>query len=118
MVYKVIVDFTVEQGVLYINLMNMSPEPVFNVKISFNPEFSIHSGKRKVHEMHIFQGIPFLAPGKRFNILVDKFPVYLNRKEPTRFQSVISFLDEYEEVREYELEHNLDIYRNLAELEY
>ncbi len=118
MVYKVIVDFEVEQGVLYLRLFSISPQPVFKVKIEFEPGFTGLSGKRNIHEMRIFQGIPFFAPGKKFRILIDKFPVYLNRNEPTHFRSSVSYVDEFDKLNEYDLEHDLDIYRDLGEMEY
>ncbi len=118
MVYKVIVDFEVVQGVLYLRMKNISHQPVFQVKISFQPGFTGHSGKRNIPGLKIFENIPFMAPDKYFNILIDKFPVYLNRNEPTQIITQIKYMDEFEEVHEYELSHNLEIYRDLAELEY
>lgn len=111
----VIVDFSVERGLLFVSLRNIGAASAYKVVTRFDQPFRGLGGTRDVPALALFRALPFMPPGKQFTHLVDPLAVYLQRGEPTRLTATITFTDRdghgYSEV----VPHDLEVYRELAE---
>ena len=69
---EVIVDFSVDNGLLTIHLKNIGERPAYRVTTTFaRPLFGL-SGTKCISEMRVFRRVDFMAPGKVFSQFVDK----------------------------------------------
>lgn len=111
----VIVDFTVERGLLFIVLRNIGAASAYKVVTRFDQPFWGLGGTRDLSALALFRALPFIPPGKQFTQLVDPLAVYLQRGEPTRLIATITYTDRdghgYSEI----VPHDLEVYRDLAE---
>jgi len=110
----VIVDFHVENGLLFVVLHNVGSASAFQVATSFDHAFRGLGGQKEVTRLAMFREVPFLAPGKRLSQLVDTAHAFFKRQEPRRLRATVTFRDR--DGRRYKnvLPHDLDIYRELA----
>ena len=113
----VIVDFSFEGGLLFVEVANLGDLPAHRVRIRFEPPFSGLGGARRASSLSLFRRLEFPAPGKRIRAFLDRSDSYFARKEPTRIDVAVSWLDDDRRKRVRELRHDLEIYRDLAYVE-
>ena len=112
----VIVDFTVDGGLLFVSVANIGDRPAHDVATRFDQDFRGAAGDRAVGELPLFRQIPFLAPRKEIRTFVDSLGAYLGRGEPTVVTAEISWQTDDGARRERRVRHDLDIYRDLADV--
>jgi hypothetical protein len=110
----VIVDFTFEDGLLFVDVVNLGDLPAHRVRVRFDPPFSGLGGTRRSSSLSVFRRLEFLAPRKRIRAFVDRSDAYFARDEPTRIDVRIGWLTDERRRRSRELRHDLEVYRDLA----
>lgn len=112
---EVIVDFTVEGGLLFVVLHNIGAASAYRVVTRFDQPFRGLGGRKEISSSALFRSLLFMPPAKQFTQLVDPIGAYFRRDEPRRLTATITYTDR--EGRRYSevVPHDLDIYRDLAE---
>jgi len=111
----VYVDFTVDQGLLFVVLRNIGAVSAYDVVTHFDRPFRGLGGRKDISSIALFRSLLFMPPGKQFTQLVDHIDAYFRREEPTRMTVSMTYADR--EGRRYAevVPHDLDIYRDLDE---
>jgi hypothetical protein len=109
----VVVDVVLEDGVLYLELANLSDRPALNVACSFEPPLVDVQG-REVSELRVFRRVEFLGPQRRLRTLLDSVPGYFSRKGASRFTVAVQYERPGAARSELKVTHDLDLYRELA----
>ena len=105
----VVVDVVFEDGVLYLELLNLSGIAVFALSGAF-----VDAQGRDVSELRLFRYVEFLGPGRRVRTLLDSVPGYCGRQGATRFAVAVEYERPGEPRRATKVTHDLELYRELA----
>ena len=111
----VVVDVVFEDGLLYLELANLSHRPALDVSCVFDPELVDLQG-RDVSKLALFSRVAFLGPGRRIRTLLDSTAGYFARDGASRFTVVAEFERPDEKRRSTTVSHELAVYRELAYL--
>ena len=109
----VVVDVVLEDGVLYLELVNLSDRPALDVGCSFDPTLVDVQG-RDVSELRVFRRVEYLGPRRRLRTLLDSVPGYFSRKGAARFAVSVEYERPGTPRAETKVVHDLDLYRELA----
>jgi hypothetical protein len=112
---EVIVDFSVEDGLLSVHLRNIGRRSAYRVVTKFDKAFSGLHGHKCISEMRLFRRLDFMAPEKQFSQFVDSLPSYAKRKEPLRLKATVSYRDREGNRFEDTMVHDLRIYLELGQ---
>src|SRR5687768_13735733 len=88
---EVIVDFSVEDGLLNVQLKNIGCRSAYGVKTQFDKPFYGVGGGKCISKLRLFRRLEFMAPGKEFCQFVDALPAYAKRREPMRIKATVSY---------------------------
>jgi len=110
----VIVDFVFEDGLFFLTVSNIGPEPAERVHVAFEPPFNGLGGSVSIPDLPLFRNIEFLAPARSVRTLLDSASAYFARQEPERVSVSISFADRAGRNYKSGIRHDLSIYRDLA----
>lgn len=113
----VIVDFTFDQGLLFISLRNIGALPAYRVSVQFSEPIHGLGGTKEVSALPLFRNTEFLAPGKEIVTFLDTASSYFGREQPTRIAAEVSWFDQEDEVHRAVIRHDLGIYRDIAFVE-
>lgn len=113
---EVIVDFELDQGLLFVVLANLGTASARSVRVRFQPEFYGVQGEKCISSMRLFRALDLLAPGRRFRQIVDNLSAYFARREPAVIEVSITYRDSGGRRFEERLRHDLRIYRELGEV--
>jgi len=111
----VVVDVVFEDGVLYLELVNLEDRPALNVACSFDPPLVDAEG-RDVSKLRLFWRVEFLGPRRRIRTLLDSSAGYFGRKAATRVTIAVEYERPGEPRRESTVVHDLELFRELAHL--
>jgi hypothetical protein len=114
---EVIVDVVFERGLLFLVVENTGDVPAHGVRVKFAERFSGAGGTRRLDRLALFRKLEFLAPHKRIEVFLDRSAAYLARDEPTRLTAAISWRTPAGARRTRSVEHDLEVYRDLAYIE-
>jgi hypothetical protein len=114
---RVIADISFKDGMFFVSVENISDQPVYQVKIKWEPPFRGLGGVQITSELALFHNIEFLAPHKAITTLLDTSQAYFQRGEPTRLTALVQYLDEQGKPGSHTFQHHLEIYRDLAYLD-
>jgi hypothetical protein len=109
----VVVDVVFEDGVLYLELVNLSDRPAVNVTCSFDPPL-LDVQSRSVSELRLFRNVEFLGPRRRVRTLLDSVAGYFGRKGATRVTVGVEYERPGESRSATKVTHDLELYRELA----
>ena len=109
------VDLVFDDGVLYLELANLSDRPALNVGCTFKPPLVDVQG-RDVAELALFRRLEFLAPRRRIRTLLDSTAQYFARKAPASVTVVVEYERPGEPRRATRVAHDLEVFRELAHL--
>ena len=112
---EVILDFTVEEGLLTIHLKNIGARSAYAVKTTFDRPFRGLDGRKCISEMRVFRNLEFMAPAKDLAQFVDVLANYARRKQPMRIAATISYRDREGKRYQERIVHNLRIYLELGQ---
>jgi hypothetical protein len=109
----VVVDVVFEQGVLYLELANLSDRPALSVTCSFDPQLVDVEG-RDVSKLRLFRRVEFLGPGRSIRTLLDSPAAFFARDAPERVTIAVEYErpDGPRETRA--VTHDLGLFRELA----
>jgi hypothetical protein len=110
----VIVDFVFEDGLFFLAVTNIGPEPAERVHVGFDPPFRGLGGSVAIADIPLFRNIEFLAPARSIRTLLDSAAAYFARQEPERITVNISFADRAGRNYKSSIRHDLSIYRDIA----
>jgi hypothetical protein len=110
----VIVDFVFEDGLFFLAITNIGPEPAERVHVGFEPSFKGLGGSVAIADIPLFRNIEFLAPARSIRTLLDSAAAYFARQEPERVTVNISFADRAGRNYKSAIRHDLSIYRDIA----
>ena len=111
----VVVDVVFEDGLLYLELANLSDRPALNVGCKFDPGLVDLQG-RDVSKLALFSRVEFLGPERRIRTLLDSTAGFFAREQASRFTVVVEFERPDEKRRATTVSHDLAVYRELAYL--
>jgi hypothetical protein len=111
---EVIVDFSVEAGMLTISLKNIGDASAYVVRTEFDKPLYGLSGEKCISRMRLFRRLEFMPPGKEFCQFVDMLPAYAKRKEPLRIKATINYRDREGNRYEDSMTHDLRVYLELG----
>jgi hypothetical protein len=112
---EVIVDFSVEEGMLTVRLKNIGRASAYLVKTEFDKPFYGLNREKCISRMRLFRHVDFMPAGKEFCQFVDILANYAKRKEPMRIKASVSYRDR--EGRRYKetMAHDLRIYLEMGQ---
>jgi hypothetical protein len=110
----VIVDFIFEDGMLFVAVANIGPQPALKVQVAFQPSFKGLGGTASIPDLPLFRNIEFLAPSRSIRTLLDSSAAYFARQEPERITASIAYSDRSGQKFACTVEHDLGIYRDIA----
>jgi hypothetical protein len=113
----VIVDFTFDQGLLFVSLRNIGGLPAHRVSVRFSEPIFGLGGEKEVSALPLFRNTEFLAPGKEIATLLDSASSYFGRQQPTRIEAEVSWFDQEKRRHTATIRHDLEIYRDVAFVE-
>jgi hypothetical protein len=111
---EVIVDFLFEDGLFFIAIKNISPNPAYDVSVTFNKKFTGVEGAREISALPLFRNIPFLAPHKEIVAFLDASASYFRRRQPTNIRATITYRDASGAPCESIVRHDLTIYKEIG----
>lgn len=112
---EVILDFTLDDGLLTIHLKNIGARSAYAVKTAFDKPFHGFDGKKCISDMRVFRNLEFMAPGKDLAQFIDVLANYAKRKQPMRIAATISYRDREGKRYEERIVHNLRSYLELGQ---
>ena len=111
---EVIVEFVFDRGLLHIAVRNIGTRPAVGVTIKFNDKIVGPDGKKDISALPLFNRIEFLGPGREISTFLGTRDSYFGRKQPTSISVRVSYTDSEKQLYEATINHDLDIYRDLA----
>jgi hypothetical protein len=111
----VVVDVVFENGLLHVELANLSDRPALNVACRFDPPLVDLQG-RYLAKLPLFLRVEFLGPRRQIRTLLDSAAAYFARDGATRVTVVTEYERPEEAKRSTTVTHDLEIYRDLAYL--
>ena len=110
---KVVVDFVLKEGGLYLIVMNASDDPVFEVGLKFDhPLKGIH-GSQDLTKLPILRQLTYLAPAKRIQIFIDPIEVFFHFNKWGKLTIYIQYKGADKKVYKERNIYDLNIYRQL-----
>ena len=109
----VVVDVVFEDGLLYLELANLSDRPALDVSCVFDPELVDLQG-RDVSKLALFSRVAFLGPGRRIRTLLDSTAGFFARSDAGRVTVVTEFERPEEKRGSTTVSHDLAVFRELA----
>jgi hypothetical protein len=114
---EVILDVIFDRGLLFLAVANIGDRPAHEVRIRFKRAFTGLGGTRKMHLLALFDRLEFLAPRRSIEVFLDRSASYFAREEPTTLTATITWRTGDGEQRKSTVNHDLEIYRDLAYIE-
>ena len=111
---EVIVDFSVDEGMLSVSLKNIGSGSAYVVKTEFDKPFYGLNGEKCISRMRLFRRLDFMPPGKEFCQFVDILASYAKRREPMRVKAILSYRDRDGNRYTETIAHDLRIYLELG----
>ncbi len=112
----VIVDFTFEDGLLFIDVSNIGDSPAIDVSVSFDRELWGVGGKRLVSGIALFRHVAFMPPGKSISTFLDASASYFKRGQPLEVTATVTFAGRDGKGSKNVIKHDLRIYRDIGYL--
>jgi hypothetical protein len=113
---EVILDFSIEEGMLTVSLKNIGRASAYVIKTEFDKPFYGLNGEKCISRMRLFRRLDFMAPGKEFCQFVDILANYAKRKEPMRIKATVSYRDRDGNRYVETMPHDLRIYLELGQV--
>jgi len=113
---EVILDFTLDEGLLTIHLKNIGARAAYAVKTTFDRPLHGLDGKKCISAMRVFRNLEFMAPGKDLAQFIDVLANYARRKQPMRIVATISYRDREGKRYQERIVHNLRVYLELGQV--
>lgn len=113
---EVIVEFLFDRGLFSISVNNIGGRPASRISVEFDKKIWGLGGSKDISALRLFKNIEFLGPKREIVTFVDTSRSYFARKQPTKISARISYCDLEKKKYEVIIQHDLEIYRELAYL--
>ncbi len=113
---EIILEFLFDRGLFHIAIRNIGDRPALNVSTKFNKKITGVGGEKEISALPIFSNIEFLGPGREIVMFLDSSHSYFRRKQPTKVSARIKYIDAAKAEYDATINHDLEIYRDLAYL--
>ena len=113
---EVILEFLFERGFFHVSIRNIGDRPAIGISVKFNKKITGLGGRKEISELPVFNNIEFLGPGREIVIFLDSSHSYFSRKQPAKITARIAYSDAAKTTYEGTINHDLEIYRELAYL--
>ena len=113
---EVIVEFLFDRGLFSISVNNIGGRPATSISVEFDKKILGLGGAKEISALRLFKNIEFLGPKREIVTFVDSSRSYFARKQPTRISARVSYSDPEKNKYESVIQHDLEIYRELAYL--
>lgn len=110
----VIIDFIFCNGLLFVEIKNISSRPVYEVTVDFDPDFSGVGGAKLVSKLQLFKELRFLAPNKSIRVFLDTSDSYFKRGQPTLILAAIAYRYFDGKRETHVIKHDLSIYEEIG----
>jgi hypothetical protein len=108
----VVVDLVVEDGVIYLELVNLSDRPALNVRSSFDAPLIDVAG-RDISELRLFRHIEFLGPRRRIRTLLNSLDGHFGGDGAARIAVTVDYERPGEPRSATKVSHDLEVHRQL-----
>lgn len=112
----VVLDLVFDQGLFFLELVNLGTAPALDVSCEFDPQLIGIDG-REISSLPLFRNVPFLMAGRRIGTLLDTSVAYFASGQPTEIAVTVTYHDRDRTPRKTTIQHDLEIYRDLAYVE-
>jgi len=113
---EVIVDFSSQDGLLFITLKNIGERSAYGVTTRFNKPFTGLNGTKTISKLQLFRRLEFLPPRKEFTQFVDSVEAFFHRREPWKLTATIVYADREGRRFREAITHDLRIFRDLGHI--
>ena len=110
----VILDVIFEEGIFFLAVENIGPQPALDVSVQFAKPLIGLEGTREISALPLFRRITFLAPHKAIRAYLDTSASYFARRSPAIIEATISFRDRAGERFASTVRHDVRIFRELG----
>ncbi len=111
---EVILEILFDRGLLFICVNNIGDRPAVKVSVRFNKKMLGPDGSKDISALPLFRNIEFLGPAREITTFLDTTNSYFKRKQPTAISAQVSYSDVDGRSFEVTINHDLEIYRDLA----
>ena len=111
---EVILEILFDRGLLFLCVNNIGDRPATKVSVRFNKKILGPDGSKDISALPLFRNIEFMGPGREITTLLDTTSSYFKRKQPTAISVQVSYSDAEGRSFEATINHDLEIYRDLA----
>ena len=101
---------------LLLALRNIGERPAIATSVKFDKKIVGLGGRKEISALAVFNNLEFLGPGREIVTLLDSSHSYFSRKQPTKITARIAYSDSAKTKYEATINHDLEIYRELAYL--
>ncbi len=110
----VILDFTCDQGMLFISLKNIGARSAYRVATKFDQPLHGLQGRKCISDLQLFRRVDFIPPGKEFIQFMDPVATWFTKRRSAKVGVTITYADR--EGRRYSerITHDLRVYRDLG----
>jgi len=110
----VIFEILLVEGMLWMVVRNIGPQPACHIRIQFEQSFKGLEGTKRMDTLPLFTQLEFLGPHREIQTPLDRSVAYFHRNEPLQLVARASF--EEDTGRRYETRsiHNLEVFRELG----
>ncbi|MEL6673211.1 MAG: hypothetical protein AAFR61_13500 [Bacteroidota bacterium] len=90
---RVILDFVLQDGNMYLQLHNQGAEAAYDLRTSFSQPVKAVNGSRIASNLPVFTENPSLPPLKYHRIFLDPLPVFLHHLEEEHLRVELVYKD-------------------------
>ncbi|MEO0468129.1 MAG: hypothetical protein AAF206_00810 [Bacteroidota bacterium] len=106
---KIITDFSLVDGGLYLDIINASDEVALAVRHSFSTALPAQGGSRNLADLPLMDEVPFMAPRKHIRIFMDPLEVFLHFWQEASLRIDIRYTNQNGKIFRSGSVHNLRI---------
>jgi len=110
----VIVDFSCQQGLLFVSLKNIGERSAYAVRTAFDKPLLGLNGQKNISELQLFRCVEFVPPHKEFTQLIDPVAVWFKQQRPSRYTITLTYSDREGSKFRERIVHDLNIYKDLG----
>ena len=111
---NVVVDFDLEEGLLFFRIENASDYEASQIKISSNRNIYALQKRKTLNKLPIFNNLLYLPPRKEIKIFVDQIDSFFRYNKTPHYRFKINYKDVTgKQAFAKSIFHNLDIYKDL-----
>lgn len=112
MLPEVIIDFEVEEDSLYMVIANVGQSSAHRISVRCNKEIKDFRDKQ-VTELPVMRRLPFMPPGKKIRLFVNRFSAYVKARQPMQMEFSITYSDRHASQQTDVIRHDLAVFKGI-----